>query len=908
ELISTSLRFVTQCKDCTGHDLTTYSWQCIYELFNSKLIYECITHTEGCFRSLRTICQVDCDVGVCVIRTGACEMIKPVRPFWEGVHPCIIYPHMPLANKKKKKKTNWDSCWFRYSQMPSSHMGIFLKYVVLPERSNLVSWPDDKNIRVHYDVTLLSRGICRLRHVTGNTFAELHELEELYLAGNGLEIIEPRALTSLKKLRTLDLSDNSLSVLHDLIFQEGLPIRLLNLRNCSVTRIDSGAFRGLNNLNELNLEWNRLSANSLRQLDIPGLRVLRASGNNLSAVQGNALEGLPSLQSLALNSAQISKLPRSLLNSNKDLALLEICDNRLKQLSREIFSNLRSLRELRLARNSFLEVPYASMGNLSSLQVLSLSGNFLTAIDVSKLSGLTNLREVDLSFNLISSLSGFASANLSQLLSVDLSGNSLAALPANFFHLSHSLRRLDLAKNKFRQIPTAALNLPGLSWLNLTGNPLSRIHDLSSVRLYPSLQEIHISGTNLTIVTSKDFEAFPALLHLFLDQNRISRVSPGAFRSLPNLLTLDLGVNELELLPQERLQGLSHLRLLNLTHNRLKELEEFPQDLKSLQILDLSFNQVTRVGKWTFKYLENLAELHLYGNWISTVASDAFRPLKKLRLLDLSRNYLEKLPLSAFRPLETQIRSLRTEENPLHCGCDSQELWEWLRDHQKLVGVTTRGLRCEQPPELRGLLFLDLEPPRFCSTPLVLKLAIQDIQPFSVIVSWQSRNHSGLHGYRVAYHALDRNDAVRGKLLERGARTVKLGKLSPDTRYLICVVGLGNWAIGGNTTHPLLADSPSTRCTEVRTLEAPDISEGVPEGSILTRRLGLIVGCCMGFVVFIILVSVLGYLKLKKQRAASKRDQPLPQEYISYRHFSIQSGDNSQAHDDPLFFHNLFIS
>ena len=137
---------------------------------------------------------------------------------------------------------------------------------------------------------------------------------------------------------------------------------------------------------------------------------------------------------------------------------------------------------------------------------------------------------------------------------------------------------------------------------------------------------------------------------------------------------------------------------------------------------------------------------------------------------------------------------------------------------------------------------------------------------------------------------------VRGKLLERGARTVKLGKLSPDTLYLICVMGLGNWAMGGNTTHPVLSDSPSTRCTDVRTLEAPTVGESPPEGgSILTRRLGLIVGSCMGFVVFIVLVSVLGYLKLKKQRASSKRDQPLPQEYISYRHFSIQSGDNTQA-------------
>jgi Leucine-rich repeat (LRR) protein len=65
----------------------------------------------------------------------------------------------------------------------------------------------------------LARDIGRLRHVTGHTFAELHELEELYLAGNELRTIEPRALTSLKKLRTLDLSDNSLAVLHDSIFQ-----------------------------------------------------------------------------------------------------------------------------------------------------------------------------------------------------------------------------------------------------------------------------------------------------------------------------------------------------------------------------------------------------------------------------------------------------------------------------------------------------------------------------------------------------------------------------------------------------------------------------------------------------------------------------------------------------------------
>ena len=84
-------------------------------------------------------------------------------------------------------------------------------------------------------------------------------------------------------------------------------------------------------------------------------------------------------------------------------------------------------------------------------------------------------------------------------------------------------------------------------------------------------------------------------------------------------------------------------------------------------------------------------------------------------------------------------------------------------DRKNGVGVTNMEgglLRCDQPPELRGLVFLDLDPNAFCSSPLVLKLAIQDIQPFSVLVSWQSRNHSGLHGYQVAYHALENIDEV----------------------------------------------------------------------------------------------------------------------------------------------------
>lgn len=54
---------------------------------------------------------------------------------------------------------------------------------------------------------------------------------------------------------------------------------------------------------------------------------------------------------------------------------------------------------------------------------------------------------------------------------------------------------------------------------------------------------------------------------------------------------------------------------------------------------------------------------------------------------------------------------------------------------------------------------------------------------------------------------------------------------------------------------------------QVLTLGSPDLSglqdNSTAGSSILTRRLGLIIGCCLGFVVFILLITTLGYLKVK---------------------------------------------
>lgn len=130
------------------------------------------------------------------------------------------------------------------------------------------------------------------------------------------------------------------------------------------------------------------------------------------------------------------------------------------------------------------------------------------------------------------------------------------------------------------------------------------------------------------------------------------------------------------------------------------------------------------------------------------------------------------------------------------------------------------------------------------------------------------------------------------------------GYLSPSSSMYAMLEDDDNY-IEIDSLLEVLKNSHFSKCTDVQTLD-PDPSQLIETNglashsflqSLLTRRLGLIVGACLGIVVFIILASMLSYYKIKRQRLENlKRQQnpqtmsmPMPPEYISYRHFSIPS-------------------
>lgn len=170
--------------------------------------------------------------------------------------------------------------------------------------------------------------------------------------------------------------------------------------------------------------------------------------------------------------------------------------------------------------------------------------------------------------------------------------------------------------------------------------------------------------------------------------------------------------------------------------------------------------------------------------------------------------------------------------------------------------------------------------------------------------------------------------------LNRSSNSARLIALASNTLYLICVLGVGNWltyqndmnnsdstgssliaslANAHNEVYPeaikgLLTESMTSRCTQVRTLyalssimEMDSLSSNGFFHSLVTRRLGLIVGCCLGIFVFIVLIAVLGWLKVKKRRIEQAKRQQMPQEFLSYRSYSISQDEQNR---DPNHYNN----
>uniref|UniRef100_A0A8C9CXN9 Leucine rich repeats and immunoglobulin like domains 1 n=1 Tax=Panthera leo TaxID=9689 RepID=A0A8C9CXN9_PANLE len=178
--------------------------------------------------------------------------------------------------------------------------------------------------------------------------------------------------------------------------------------------------------------------------------------------------------------------------------------------------------------------------------------------------------------------------------------------------------------------------------LNLSYNRLSEI-DPAGFEDLPNLQEVYLNNNELTAIPSLGAASSP-VVSLFLQHNKIRSVEGSQLKAYLSLEVLDLSSNNItEIRSACFPQGL-HIRELNLASNRIGSLESGAFDglSRSLVMLRLSKNRITQLPVKAFK-LPRLTQLHLESNSLVEVNSGSLYGLSALQQLHLSGNSIARI-------------------------------------------------------------------------------------------------------------------------------------------------------------------------------------------------------------------------------------------------------------------------
>ncbi|XP_028935140.1 leucine-rich repeat-containing G-protein coupled receptor 5 [Ornithorhynchus anatinus] len=392
-----------------------------------------------------------------------------------------------------------------------------------------------------------------------NPLYNLHFLEELRLAGNGLTSIPKGAFAGLSSLKVLMLQNNRLRQVPSEALQNLRSLQSLRLDANHINSVPPNCFSGLHSLRHL---W--LDDNSLTEIPI------------------RAFRSLPALQAMTLALNKIHHIPDHAFGNLSSLVVLHLHNNRINSLGKKCFDGLHNLETLDLNYNHLNEFPTA-IRTLSNLKELGFHSNNIKAIPEQAFVGNPSLITIHFYDNPIQLVGKSAFQHLPDLKTLTLNG---ASQITEFPDLTGttSLESLTLTGAKITSLPKAVCDqLPNLQMLDLSYNLLEDLPHFSACR---RLQKIDLRHNEIGEIQADTFRELRTLRSLDLAWNKIVHIHPDAFSSVPSLIKLDLSSNHLSSFPVTGLHGLTHLKLTgNPALQSLIAFENFPE----LKVMEMPY-------------------------------------------------------------------------------------------------------------------------------------------------------------------------------------------------------------------------------------------------------------------------------------------------------------------------------
>ena len=415
---------------------------------------------------------------------------------------------------------------------------------------------------------------------------------------------------------TLDLSRNSLTILHLNLFVSLTHLTTLILDENKISTIEPGAFNGTYRLQHLYLSLNMLDTiQACVFLPHTDLIELKLDQNEITTIEQRAFEGLSNLQYLTLYKNSLDTVGSSDFSNLTNLKVLELHSNQISELHEDSFKALFNLESLLLQHNKLEYIRSEHFSALTNLELLQLEGNLITTLENGSFHNLVKLEQLYLHHNKLNFIDPSTFSSLSDLVFLWLEDNVIETLEQGIFDRLVKLQDLSISWNKLKTIPSTCLSgLTNLKKLWLHENVITTLENGSFHNLF-KLKELHLYHNVLESLRENMFISLNYLTILTLYRNRIDTIDNGTFN------------------------GLFRLRHLILHTNRLIAIPDL-SDTHALSVLNLDLNPIQTISSKNIKQMRNVTGLYFLGARVNHLPPFSnLQKLRRIRLDDMGSNH-----------------------------------------------------------------------------------------------------------------------------------------------------------------------------------------------------------------------------------------------------------------------------
>ena len=451
---------------------------------------------------------------------------------------------------------------------------------------------------------------CFIRYLQDDIFRNLLQLDKINFEINQISIIPDHLFEKNTKLTTIIFKYNSLQDFHAKVFLPLKDLSYLDLRHNEITSVPSYC------------------------LNSPNLTVLRLSNNKITVISYTAFYGIRNLRYLELHNNQIWKLKSDFLAKSIELRYLSLNNNSLKELPPFVFLPVRKLEILLLSNIRLMELTRHVFYNNCNLTSLDLSNNEIHSIRKDMFKNVPLLKYLCISVRLHFEFQSIANLKYLGYFELVFTGPPITALSSDLSYAFRNKKQLETIRLFFYNFDNSQNNdffysLPDLKFLQIEClNPDAKNGDFNLERQFnqvPQLETLILKRLNcFTVVKTEDTYEFN-LVHLkHLDLTGLKNTTiTDTFYFFISLQMLNLSYSEISVISDNAFISLSNLKFLDLHCSKLKQITakifEFNYEL---QIINLAHNCLETIEDYSFKNLKKLKELHLKDNPLQNLNND----------------------------------------------------------------------------------------------------------------------------------------------------------------------------------------------------------------------------------------------------------------------------------------------